>query len=350
MLSFGNYKYEMRAAIHNPYLDTLGGGERYTLGIARVLLAHGFKVDLEWNSSGILQKLGDRFGLKLNNVNVINDIKRGDGYDLCFWVSDGSIPVLKGRRNILHFQVPFHDVNGKSLINRMKLFRINKIVCNSRFTKNVIDKEFGVESVVVYPPVDISSFKAKRKDNLIISIGRFSHLLQSKGQEVLIDAFKKFSEQAGDWKLVLAGGTEVGAGDFLKKLEEKSKGYPIEIIKSPSFNTLKDLYGRAKFYWSASGFGVNGNIHPERLEHFGIAVVEAMSAGAVPFVFNGGGSPEIIDNGENGFLWKGTSELIRKARSLSGNKKEIRRISQLARQRAVQFSYDKFEKEISSLL
>lgn len=350
MLSFGNYKYEMRAAIHNPYLDTLGGGERYTLSVCSVLLSRGYSVDLEWKDKSIVKKLGDRFGLKLDGVNVVDDIRRGDGYDFCFWISDGSIPTLRGRRNILHFQVPFHDVNGKSLLNRMKLFRINKIVCNSLFTKRVIDKEFGVESVVVYPPIDVSDFKPKRKENLIIFVGRFSHLLQSKGQEVLINAFKKFSEHGDNWRLVLAGGIEVGVGDFLKKLEDASVGYPIEIVKSPTFGELKDLYGRAKFYWSASGFGINAKKFPERLEHFGITVVEAMSAGVVPFVFNEGGASEIIDDGRDGILWKSTSELIRKAKLLSNDKKLTRQISKLARQKANQFSYDKFEKEISSLL
>lgn len=339
----------MKAAIHNPYLDTLGGGERYTLSVCSTLLKKGYSVDLEWKDKSIVKKLEDRFGLKLKGLNVVDDIKRGDGYDFCFWVSDGSIPILRSRRNILHFQVPFHDVNGKSLLNKMKLFRINKIVCNSVFTKNVIDKEFGVESVVVYPPVDTLSFKPKRKENLIIFVGRFSNLLQSKGQEVLIDAFKKFLSKNSGWRLILAGGVEVGAKDFIKKIEEQSTNYPIEIIKSPSFKQLKDVYGKARFYWSASGFGVNAKKFPEKLEHFGITVVEAMSAGAIPFVFNKGGASEIIDDGKNGFLWKDTTELVRKTKLLSKDKKLAKKISMLARQKANQFSYEKFEKEISSL-
>lgn len=340
----------MKAAIHNPYLDTLGGGERYTLSICRVLLEHGYEVDLEWKDKKIIKKLGSRFGLKLGRISVVDDVRRGDGYDFCFWVSDGSIPTLRSRRNILHFQVPFHDVNGRSLLNKMKLFRINKIVCNSNFTKKIIDKEFGVESVVIYPPVDVYSFKPKRKENLIIFIGRFSRLLQSKGQDILIKAFKSFSEQNKDWKLVLAGGVEVGVGSFLEDLKRESNGYPIEIVKSPTFNQLKDLYGRAKFYWSASGFGININKYPERLEHFGITTVEAMSAGVVPFVFDAGGASEVIDSGKNGILWKSTSELIRKSKFFSSEKKLTRQLSKLARQKATQFSYDKFEKETSSLL
>ena len=137
----------MRAAIHNPYLDTLGGGERYTITFAKVLVESGYVVDLEWKDPEIKKTLEDRFGINLDGVNIVNDIKRGDNYDLCFWVSDGSVPILRARNNILHFQVPFHGVGGRSLINKMKFYRINKIVCNSGFTKNIIDKEYGVKSI-----------------------------------------------------------------------------------------------------------------------------------------------------------------------------------------------------------
>jgi hypothetical protein len=166
----------MKAAIYNPYLDTLGGGERYTLAFATALAKKGWRVDLEWKDDGIKGKLESRFGVDLKNINIVDDTKRGDGYDLCFWVSDGSIPTLKSRNNILHFQVPFHDVNGKSLLNKMKLFRINKIVCNSFFTKKVIDNEYGVNSVVVYPPVPADQIKIKRKENSIYCNNRIKQL------------------------------------------------------------------------------------------------------------------------------------------------------------------------------
>jgi len=98
----------MRAAIYNPYLDTLGGGERYTMGMARVLVSKGYRVDIEWKESSIKEQLEKRFGIDLSGVNVAGSINRGDGYDVCFWVSDGSIPILRARKNFLHFQVPFN--------------------------------------------------------------------------------------------------------------------------------------------------------------------------------------------------------------------------------------------------
>lgn len=197
----------MRAAIYNPYLDTLGGGERYTMTFAEVLAKNGYAVDVQWQNPTIKGKLKNRFGKDYSSINFISDVKRGDGYDLCFWLSDGSIPTLRARHNFLHFQVPFHNVGGTSLLNRMKLFRIDKVICNSKFTKRVIDYEYGVESIVIYPPVDVLKIKPKRKENIIISVGRFSELKQSKHQDILVKAFKRLVDSGlADWKLILAGG------------------------------------------------------------------------------------------------------------------------------------------------
>lgn len=338
----------MKACIYNPYLDTMGGGERYSLAVAKVLAEEGYQVDVEWRDPDIKSKLEQRFGVSLNDVNIVSDVKKGDGYEICFWVSDGSIPLMHARRNILHFQVPFHGVKGKSLINRMKFFRINKIVCNSEFTKSIIDKEFGVNSLVLYPPVDTKNFKPKRKENIILYVGRFSKILQGKGQEFLITAFKKMYDGGfKDWKLVLAGGTEVGAGEFLYDLEGNAAGYPIEILKSPDFKTLKDLYGKAKIFWSASGFGHSQVESPEKMEHFGITVVEAMSAGVVPIVFNGGGHKEIVKDGENGFLWNDINELVEKTKTLIEKKMNLSKNAVLSSKK---YSYEEFRKNIAEVL
>ena len=230
-----------KAAFFNPYLDTMGGGERYTLSFAKVLADLGWMVEIEWQDPSIKGKLETRFGQNLKALNFISDIKNGSGYDLCFWVSDGSIPLLRSRQNILHFQVPFQDVDGKSLFNRMKFYRINIIICNSVFTKKVIDQEYGVNSAVIYPPVDVTKVKPKRKENLILYIGRFSELVQAKRQDILIDIFKKFSKKSIDWKLVLAGGVEVGAGEYIKRLKKQAEGQQIEILEGIDYKSLLEL-------------------------------------------------------------------------------------------------------------
>lgn len=341
----------MKAAIFNPYLDTLGGGERYTISFAKVLSRVGYDVYLQWDNREIAEKIKQRFGIALDDINFVKDIKRGEGYDVCFWVSDGSIPLLRARKNFLHFQVPFKNVGGKSLLNKMKLFRIDKIICNSYFTKSFIDEEYGVNSIVIYPPVDVLSIKPKKKENIILSVARFSQLAQSKRQDILIESFKKLLKKGlSGWKLILAGGSDVGAGEFLNGLKKSAKGFPIEILENLPFKKLVSLYGRSKIFWSATGFGVNANKYPMRVEHFGISVVEAMAAGSVPLVYNAGGHREIVDNGKNGYSWSEVKDLVKLTLMLSRDKQKLDKLSKACIVSSKDFGYESFEEKVRAII
>jgi len=232
----------------------------------------------------------------------------------------------------------------------MKLIRINKIICNSYFTKAFIDQEYGVDSTVIYPPVDVEKIQSKRKENIILSVGRFSQLTQAKNQHILVEVFKRISKSHSDWRLILAGGTEVGVDDYVSKLRRSSKACPIEIIENLSFDKISKLYGISKIFWSAAGFSINEKTEPAKVEHFGIAVVEAMSAGCVPIVYSAGGHKEIIDEAENGFLWKKKRELIKKTKKLLDNQSVLRKISSSAKKDALVYEYERFEAEVSELL
>ena len=342
-----------KATIYNPYLDTLGGGERYTLTFAKVLAEVGYDVDIEWKNKNIIEKLSKRFGLKLSqNIKIVESVNRGENYDLVFWVTDGSIPTLKATNNHLHFQVPFHNVNGKSLLNKMKLFRIKKIICNSNFTKNVIDKEYGVDSIVLYPPVATDLFKSKRKINQICYVSRFSNLTQNKGHEILIKAFKNLVKDAkfNSWKLILAGGIEVGSEKYLKYLKSKAVNLNIEFVESPTLEVLRDIFGKSKIFWSGAGFGENESKNPEKVEHFGITLVEAMSAGCVPVVYNAGGYKEIIDNGKNGYLWQNSRELINITKQLVYESGALTRLSKEAILSSRKYGYEEFKREIEKII
>lgn len=339
----------MKAAIYTPYLETLGGGELYMLSIARVLLEEGWEVAIEAREE-LVKKAETRFNLNLKGLTPVKSIKRGENYDACFWLSDGSIPILRSKNNILHFQRPFKDVDGKSLMNRMKFFRIKNVIVNSQFTASAINEEYSIKSLVVYPPVSTDKFRPKRKENIILYVGRFSQLEQSKGQDVLLETFLRFRTTNRSWKLVLAGGSEVGRTSFVDHLKKSSEGKNVEILESPSFRVVKDLFGKAKIYWSAAGFGVDEQNDPQRLEHFGITVVEAMAAKAVPIVFNAGGHKEIIANGKNGYLWSTKNELLDLTRKLISSPKELLELSKSAQTRSKDFSYDNFKTNIKNIL
>lgn len=349
---------EMKAGIYSPYWDTLGGGEYYASNVARSLSSFGYNVEIFSKDSQIISKLEDRFNIDLNQITVNSsgvDAMKGSlidrwkftkNYQVIFIVSDGSVPTIFGKNNILHFQVPFKNVKGNKIINQLKITTNHHIVCNSKFTKGYIDKEFKVNSKVIYPAVEPNPLDSlKNKQNIILSVGRFDNLMQSKRQDVLIEAFKK--NKFKDWKLILAGGVLHGQG-YVNKLKNMSEGYDIEILTNITHSKLKSLYQQSKIFWHAAGFGLDIDSHPQKAEHFGISTVEAMSSGLVPVVFNGGGLKEIITN-KTGYLWKSTEELLentKKAIKLSNDQQSIKRIIN----RSKVFSRERFDEEFKKLV
>ncbi len=170
----------MKAGIFDPYLDTLGGGERYCLTVAEALLKRGWQVDIFWPNDLLRNKLQNKFNLSIEKLNFVAYSPYGKNlwqrksfeknYDFLFYLSDGSIPFMFGKNNILHFQVPFQDVLKRNFLNSQKLRRINKVVCNSLFTKNVIDERLGINSEILYPPIDLEPIKPLKKENLILKL------------------------------------------------------------------------------------------------------------------------------------------------------------------------------------
>jgi len=321
-----------------------------------------WQVDIFWEDESIKKKIKERLNFNLEKVNFISGKKsllkrffRERSYDLLFSFSDGSVPLMMGKKNILHFQIPFRNVGGRKWQSQIKMKRIDHAVCNSCFTKRFIDQEFGVNSRVIYPPVDIAQLKPKVKENIILAVGRFSQLLQAKRQDILIHEFKQMiktnlNEYLRGWKLVLAGGTDVGGKEYFNKLKRGAGDYPIEFFENPSFSALKGLYGRAKIFWSAAGFGIDEDKEPERVEHFGITTVEAMAAGCVPIVVGKGGPKEVVSAGKNGFFWDTIEDLGQATIRLASEKDLIERISQSARESSRKFSEAMFRKKFDEII
>lgn len=352
-----------KALIFDPYLDALGGGERYVLSFGNVLLDAGFSVDIAWNNPDTLKEAGKRFGQDYSRLNVSQEAYQNSygkpsiyqkykfqkKYDLIFWVSDGSFPFLFGKKNFLHLQVPFTNLGKNGYLMFLKKMFISRYICNSAFTKNTFASNIPSKKLIVlYPPVDTKKMSANKKEKWIISVARFDSPLHHKRQDVLIDAFRKLYQKHPDYKLLLAGGSKNES--TITDLIKKAKGLPVEFILNPKFTILHDLYSKSRFFWHAAGFEIDETKNPEKVEHFGITTVEAMSASCIPVVIKKGGQKEIINHGSNGYLCTDTNELVRYTSELIGNPKKRLKIKKQARKNAVEFSLENFKKNVKRIL
>lgn len=343
----------MKIGFYNPYFDGLGGGERYTLTLASHW-STSHDVSLFWNDPSIIVKSERRFGLDLSRVKVVPNIFSGKNallkaiktkeYDLIFFLSDGSIPFSLAKCNILHFQVPFGLVSTTPL----HLARINAIICNSVFTKDNLDARLRKKALVIYPPTDmIDGLSAKDKSKIILSVGRFTAYHTAKKQHELIEAFISIESALKGWRLVLSGGLLESDRAYFMKLQERVKGHNIDLCENISHAEIIKLYKKASLYWHAAGFG---ETNPEYMEHFGISTVEAMSAGAVPIVYRGGGQTEIVCDNENGFLWDTLEDLCDKTRNIILDRTQLQRISKRAILSSKEFTTKVFIDAFDTLL
>lgn len=327
-------------------------------------LAGSNDVSLFWDNPDELKEVRNRFSIDLSRVKLAKNIfsssvslpKRllaSKKYDAIIVLSDGSIPFVLSKKLFLHFQQPIPGVS-KSFKTGKKLSRVSKIFCNSYFTKSYIDKAFGVDSIVIYPPVALHQ-KETKEENIILHVGKFRTrglgIDDFKKQAFMIKVFKKMIDDGlKNWKFVLAVSMHEKDKEAFDTLRRDAAGFPVEFLINKSNEQLWSVYSKAKIYWHASGFGENLEEHPQFAEHFGISTVEAMGAGVVPVVIGAGGQKEIVTDNKDGFLWNTEEEFIEKTKKLISDEKLWKRLSVAAVKKAETFSGDRFCKEINTLI
>ncbi len=351
----------MKIGFYSPYLNILGGGERYLLQMAS-FLSQTHIVDV-YGDPALKEKAEKYLGLNLKNVNFLPDIFRSSSptviskilktkeYDRFFYVTDGSLFISIAKKNFLIVQVPQQSMYSSDLFTKLKLSFWQTQLVYSDYVKQYIDKWWGINSTVFPPSINTTEFNIGPKSNLILSVGRFFPLPHSKKQEVLVEVFKSMCKKGlKDWKLVLAGGVDEDAKSYFAKIKSKAKGLPIEFYPNAPRAKLLDLYAKAKIYWHAAGFGEDLSLYPERAEHFGITTLEAMASGCVPLVYPAGGQKEIVRDDINGLYWMTKNELIEKTLSVINNSQNWQKLSLGAKEKAQEYDNKNFEVRLDKLI
>ncbi len=148
----------------------------------------------------------------------------------------------------------------------------------------------------IYNGIDINSFefKPKNEDDYLLFFARFS---KEKGAKEAIEAIEKVKK-----KLVIAAKVDTNDLLFFDSLKNKISNNPyIE------FHGEIDVNKKVKYYQNAKALFV-----PIMWEEpFGLMFIEAMATGTPVITFARGSVPEVIKDGETGFIVNPSDDDIR---------------------------------------
>ncbi len=379
-----------RVLVLNPYFPTLGGGEKhmgylckfiesYYEDVTIDIMVHNYNnVNIHSEDYPTIIDLDDRFGIELKKTKILKmDLPSATSlkahyknkriiervtkeYDLFINFMFLSKHVGKAPKNIYVCMFPPqkykfdkfpHSIIGKMLDLQFK-HSYNYFITNSLFTNHWQQHYWntGYKNKPIYPPVfsekEMVKVDLAKKENVILSVGRFFVGAHNKKQDILVDFFIENYTKFEGWELHLIGALSNNSIDveYVKSIEDKIKDFPIYLHINIPLVQVDELYSKAKLFWHATGLGEESDKFPDKMEHFGITTVEAMSNGVVPIVINKGGQTEIVNHELNGYLWDDKVQLLKYTLELMDDSNKREELALNAIERAEFFSVENFYK------
>ncbi len=221
---------------------------------------------------------------------------------------------------------------GGELINhflRLYDFEVSQrpdvLIANSKNVQARIKKFYRRDSVVIYPPVDLSEFKGGQdpKGDYFLSLNR---LVRGKGTEITIEACTKLN-----LPLKVAG-----SGPELERLKSIA-GKSVEFLGNVSDQDRVELLSKAEALIVAS-----------EDEDFGITPVESQAAGTPVIAIKAGGYKETVLEGKTGEFFDQASieSLLKVLETFDPTKYK----AEDCKKQAEKFSKERFKKEIMGLV
>ena len=341
-----------RALFFDPYLRTLGGGERYFFAVAQYFDDCGFDITMaspELPATEQLRTFGLPAEYTMLRLEAENLPAISEGYDCLIYLTNELPEVTHNKQSFLIVQFPFNSLPGRHHVRSRNTaqatLRGYRCVVYSSFVQSWLEKRWRMSSQILNPPIKLGSYAPSAKTKTILAVGRFFPGGHNKRQDALIQAFKQLPvELRNSWKLVLAGGCKDDAQsqEHLEQLRNLAANEPnISFAVNVAQTQLDGLYRQASIFWHGTGYG-RGADRPEESEHFGMTTIEAMSYGCVPLVYGDGGQLEIVKPAF-GHFWSNPSELAELTRTLMAH--GLSKKPAAAVEASKQYSYEAFRKQ-----
>ena len=200
--------------------------------------------------------------------------------------------------------------------------RVDHFIANSEFVARRIKKIYNRDSVVIYPPVNVTALQydpGVAKEDYYFTVSR---LVSYKRVDLIVEAFNRMPDKT----VYIAGDGKEGAK--LKRMAGKN----VHFLGRLSDEELHQRMQRAKGFVFAAE------------EDFGIAPVEAQACGVPVICYGKGGTTETIIDGETGVYFKEqTADALCDA---VGRFEGMTFDAVKCRRNAERFSTERFKKEI----
>jgi GT2 family glycosyltransferase/glycosyltransferase involved in cell wall biosynthesis len=283
----------MKSCITTSHLYGMGGGAKSVFACASALAQYGPVVI--FSRTPIPREV---FAEMPRNVALAYHYSGCSyGYDLHLNIDHFNYEQPMAKRNLAYI---FHP-HGKNLPPDGY-----ELIATSAYTKSVIKLEWGMDSTVLYLPIE-DDYRVGDKEKLILHISRFSAPTQyaDKGHRQMIQAFRRVRE---GWHLMMVGPIDPNQHGYLSSLMADAVGLDITFAVDQPRERLLEYLSKAAIYWHLTGVTMPDVSGAQ--EHLGLTTIEAMASGCVPIVRGTGGQPEIVKNRFTGVLVDGVKGLV----------------------------------------
>jgi GT2 family glycosyltransferase len=316
------------AVLYSPFDIRIGGGERYFLSAAQVL-GEKYRIVLclpKGCSRARVKFTLHAMGLKEFDFEIVSDINdplvQTGSPTILFAMSNDLVPEVAAvaEVNLLHLQFPFPSplsLNASRNVNALKAY--DKIIVNSEYTFKWTEqrlREAGTEEhppvVVVNPPVHFPLFDKKihKKDEELhlINVGRFFVHGHTKKQDIFLEIVSRVRALTGlNVKATLVGGVDDDDDSrayFAHIKQRAARLGNVELLLNASSAKVIESMFAANVFVHCAGFGSVEVEAPEKFEHFGLAVAEALRAQCIPVVYAAGGPLATVTTAGVGLSYK----------------------------------------------
>lgn len=280
----------------------------------------------------------------LRTLSELNSCIRRQGIDLVVSNTEramypATIAALLTRTPLIWW---IRDFEYNRILFRLLLFVPRKVICVSKAIRDYYSGKSNPKFKVVYVASDFDeklekiskdSVTAVRKELGVeesdFVVGFVGRLVKWKGSQVLLEAARNLTSYISNLKIIIVGSGEGQEGSIEANLKERiaKEGLEGTVILTGQREDVPVLMNIFDVFCHTS-------IEPEP---FATVVVEAMIAGLPVIGTSIGGTPEIIKDGENGFLVPpgdsaALAEVLRNLRNRAGLR---RRVGQKAKETAL---------------